>query len=83
MGAGFSKMNQLTVIQASQGLCRYILNTFPDARQRGIVIGRDHRHHSDEFARLTACIFLSEGIKVHYFKKLVHTPLVVRTVFQF
>ena len=32
---------------------------------------------SEEFARLTACTFLSEGIRVYYIKDLVHTPMVV------
>ncbi|KAK9376799.1 uncharacterized protein V1513DRAFT_438168 [Lipomyces chichibuensis] len=74
--AGFSRMNDLTVLQASQGLAVYVAQTVPDALEKGIVIGHDHRHHSYDFARLTACAFITKGFKVHYFDKLVHTPLV-------
>ncbi|KAK9473992.1 uncharacterized protein V1510DRAFT_413294 [Dipodascopsis tothii] len=76
MEAGFSRMNDLTVLQASQGLARYVEANVPDALARGIVIGHDHRHHSEDFARLTACAFLTAGFKVHFFDELVHTPLV-------
>ncbi len=81
MEAGFSRMNDLTVLQASQGLAIYIENTVTDAKKRGIVIGHDHRHHSDDFARLTAFAFLERGFKVWYYKELVHTPLVVKKFF--
>merc|ERR1712093_953049 len=50
MEAGFSRMNDLTVLQASQGLCAYILEHEPEARQKGVVIGHDHRHNSSRFA---------------------------------
>ncbi|KAK9467172.1 hypothetical protein V1512DRAFT_262123 [Lipomyces arxii] len=74
--AGFSRMNDLTVLQASQGLAEYVSRTVPDALERGVVIGRDHRHGSEDFARLAACAFITKGFRVHYFDKLVHTPLV-------
>ncbi|KAF9977951.1 Phosphoglucomutase-3 [Actinomortierella ambigua] len=76
MEAGFSRMNDLTVIQASQGLCLYVLEHVPNAKERGVVIGHDHRHHSNDFARLTAGVFLSKGVKVYAYKDLVHTPMV-------
>jgi phosphoglucomutase len=77
MEAGFSRMNDLTVLQASQGLALYIEKTVRNAKTRGVVIGHDHRHHSDDFARLTAYAFIQRGFKVWYYKELVHTPLVV------
>jgi phosphoglucomutase len=77
MEAGFSRMNDLTVLQASQGLAMYIESHVEDAKTRGVVVGHDHRHHSEDFARLTAAAFLQRGIKVWYYKELVHTPLVV------
>ncbi|KAI9357205.1 hypothetical protein BD770DRAFT_322263 [Pilaira anomala] len=80
MEAGFSRMNDLTVLQASQGLAAYIEQHVDDAKTRGIVIGHDHRHHSDDFARLTAFAFLHRGFKVWYYKHLVHTPLVPYTI---
>lgn len=83
MEAGFARMNSVSVIQASQGLAEYVLQNVEDAKHKGIVIGRDARHNSDKFARLTAAAFLSKGIKVWWFDEPVHTPLVPFAVRQF
>ncbi|WPH00074.1 phosphoglucomutase-2 [Acrodontium crateriforme] len=74
MKAGFAHMNSLTVLQASQGLAQYI----NDVQGPGlsVVIGYDARHNSAKFARLAAGAFLAKGIKVLWFGKLVHTPMV-------
>ena len=41
MGAGSAFLNDLTVIQASQGLLRYLRLMFPDdIREKGIVVGK-------------------------------------------
>ncbi|TGZ81169.1 hypothetical protein EX30DRAFT_395678 [Ascodesmis nigricans] len=74
MQAGFSRMNDLTVIQASQGLASYILEQNPSGSS--IVIGHDHRHNSARFARLAAGVMISRGIKVYFYDTLVHTPMV-------
>ncbi|GBB97055.1 hypothetical protein RclHR1_02900018 [Rhizophagus clarus] len=76
MEAGFSRMNDLTVIQASQGLCMYLLDTLPTSVTKGVVIGHDHRHNSERFAKLTAAIFITKGFTVYFYRGLVHTPLV-------
>lgn len=76
MQAGFACMNDLTVIQASQGLCKYLQTLVSDLKQRGVVVGYDGRHHSKEFAEWTAATFLSQGIKVYLFSTLVPTPFV-------
>jgi phosphoglucomutase len=76
MEAGFSRMNSLTVIQASQGLAEYLLATIPNTKTRGVVIGRDARHNSKKFAQLTAAAFVTKNIKVWWFEIPVHTPLV-------
>ncbi|RHZ83008.1 hypothetical protein Glove_100g20 [Diversispora epigaea] len=76
MQAGFSRMNDLTVIQTSQGLCMYLLDAIPSSPTRGVVIGHDHRYNSERFAKLSAAVFLSKGIIVYYYRGLVHTPLV-------
>ena len=40
MGAGFAFLNDLTIIQATQGLLRYMRLMFPDdIQERGVVIG--------------------------------------------
>ena len=76
MQAGFSGMNSLIVIQASQGLAEYLLAEQKDVKSRGVVIGRDARFQSEKFAILTGSVFVKKGIKVWYFEDLVHTPLV-------
>lgn len=75
MEAGFTRMNSLTVIQASQGLAAYLLSQEPSAKSKGVVIGRDARYNSEKFAKLSAAAFIAKGIKV-YWLDIVHTPLV-------
>ncbi|KAJ2714106.1 hypothetical protein H4R19_001902 [Coemansia spiralis] len=76
MEAGYSRLNQLTVISASQGLAAYVEREVADAHERGVVVGHDHRHNSATFARLTARAFLDRGFRVHLFPELGPTPAV-------
>jgi phosphomannomutase len=75
MKAGFAYMNDLTVIQASQGLATYLEKTVSNGKQQGVIVGYDGRHNSRRFAELTANIFLSRGFVVHLFNTTVPTPL--------
>lgn len=83
LGAGFCKMNDVTVIQATQGLCKYLLTQFTDIKSMGVAIGHDARHGSHRFARLTAAVFLHEGIKVYLFSDIVPTPFVPFSVLKY
>jgi phosphomannomutase len=76
MVAGNSGMNQLVVLQTTQGVCRYLLESVPDARTRGVVVGYDGRHNSRLFAETAAAVLLSQGIVVHLFSRLTATPMV-------
>jgi phosphomannomutase len=76
MEAGWSRMNDLIIIQASQGLCAYVLENVRNASNRGIVIGHDHRHNSERWSRMTAAVFASNRVQVYLHRGLVHTPLV-------
>lgn len=76
MGAGFARLNSLTIIQTSQGLAEFVLSSVPNARTAGIVVGYDARHNSKKFAQLAASVFESKGITVLWYEDLVHTPLV-------
>ncbi|KIJ69608.1 hypothetical protein HYDPIDRAFT_80976 [Hydnomerulius pinastri MD-312] len=76
MEAGWARMNDLIVIQASQGLCAYVLQHVDKAAERGIVIGHDHRHNSEKWARITAAVFISNNVKVYLHRGIVYTPLV-------
>ncbi|PVV01098.1 hypothetical protein BB560_004498 [Smittium megazygosporum] len=76
MEAGFSRMNCVTVIQASQGLSLFVKDNVPNAESRGVVIGHDHRYNSEIFAQLSAAVFLYYGYTVYYLGGLSMTPLV-------
>jgi phosphomannomutase len=76
MEAGFSRMNDLTIIQASQGLATYMLQQVNNPQERGVVVGHDHRYNSERWARLTAAAFVAKGFKVYLHRGIVHTPLV-------
>ncbi|KAK2467095.1 hypothetical protein APHAL10511_001353 [Amanita phalloides] len=76
MEAGWSRMNDLIVLQTTQGLCAYVLSMVPSATVRGVVIGHDHRHNSARWAKLAAMVFLNRGFKTYLLQGLVHTPMV-------
>ncbi|MCI4395072.1 hypothetical protein PGIGA_G00176170 [Pangasianodon gigas] len=86
MGPGVSRMNDLTIIQTTQGFCRYLEQCFEDLKQRGVVIGFDARQHtpsgasSKRFASLAAAVFISRGVPVHLFSVFTPTPYVPFTV---
>ena len=77
MGAGFSRLNSLTIIQTSQGLAQYLLEQGgASVVTAGVVIGYDARHNSKKFGELAAAAFIAKGIRVFWFEDLVHTPMV-------
>lgn len=78
MAAGPSRMNDLTIIQTSQGMAKYLLQCF--GKEASIVVGYDSRHNSCKFAHLVARAFVSAGISVHLFSDLVPTPYVPMAV---
>lgn len=49
MGAGTTRMNDVTVIQASQGLAKYVKECFENAQSAGVVIGFDGRYNSQRY----------------------------------
>ena len=75
-------MNSLTVVQASQGLAKYIKQRHEGPGQASVVIGRDARHNSDKFAKLAARAFEAEGIHVWWYSKSSPTPFVPFTLLQ-
>uniref|UniRef100_A0A2K6MW39 Phosphoglucomutase 2 n=1 Tax=Rhinopithecus bieti TaxID=61621 RepID=A0A2K6MW39_RHIBE len=96
MGPGISRMNDLTIIQTTQGFCRYLEKQFSDLKQKGIVISFDARAHPSilitqlsfsslalcirRFARLAATTFISQGIPVYLFSDITPTPFVVEAL---
>jgi phosphomannomutase len=80
LGAGPARMNRAVVRQATVGLARHLLATVPDARARGVVVGRDTRRQSDVFADDVAGVLAAHGIPALVFPKLASTPLVAFAV---
>jgi hypothetical protein len=78
MGAGYINMNDVTVMQASQGLCQYLTDQMGSEvlTAKGVVVGYDARHNSLRFAHITARAFLAKGVPVRLFGKPVPTPFV-------
>lgn len=92
MGAGFALINDVTVLQASQGLVAYLKGHSDEV---SVVVGHDHRHNLQRFAEIVASAALVGGAKVYYLggvadgaadseaaslatsaSGLVHTPMV-------
>jgi phosphomannomutase len=75
MGAGPGRMNRAVVRQATAGLVRWLLRSVPEAARRGVVVARDGRHHSVEFAAETAGVLAAAGIPAWVFPAGTPTPL--------
>lgn len=80
LGAGPNRMNRAVVRRVTAGLAARLRQVDPDAAARGIVVGRDARHRSEEFARDTAAVLTGAGIGVRQFAGPVPTPLVAFAV---
>ena len=72
LGAGTNRMNLFTVMKATRGLGRYLLETFGEP---SCAISCDSRIHSRDFAELAAAVFASMGIRVYLYPKLQPTPM--------
>ncbi|XP_016327322.1 glucose 1,6-bisphosphate synthase-like isoform X3 [Sinocyclocheilus anshuiensis] len=89
MGAGFACINDLTVIQSTQGMYKYLAKYFPDLKTRGLVVGFDTRAQtssgctSERLARLTAAVMLCKDIPVYLFSTYVPTPFVPYAVMKY
>ena len=75
MGAGPARMNRAVVRSATAGLARWLLRTVPDVVHRGVVVARDGRHMSIEFAADTAAVLAGAGIPAWVFPAGTPTPL--------
>ncbi|WP_046244705.1 phospho-sugar mutase [Hymenobacter terrenus] len=73
MGPGSNRMNRYTLGMATQGLCNYLIQSFP-GQQIKVAIAHDSRNNSTEFAQIAAGIFSANGIIVYLFEALRPTP---------
>jgi phosphomannomutase len=80
LGAGPNRMNRAVVLCTTWGLAHELLATFPDATEKGVVIGYDGRRYSREFALDTALVLAAAGIHAHLFDDVAPTPLTAYAV---
>jgi phosphoglucomutase len=73
MGAGSNRMNRYTLGMATQGLCNYLKQNFPDQEIK-VAIAHDSRNNSRKFAEIVAGIFSGNGITAYLFDELRPTP---------
>jgi phosphoglucomutase len=74
MGVGSNCMNKYTVGVATQGLCNYLLKTYP-GKPIKVALAHDSRNNSPYFTQITADVFSANGIEVYKFSELRPTPL--------
>lgn len=75
VGAGESRMNRAVVRRTTHGLARYLLERDPEAARRGVVVGRDARRGSPEFAEDAAAVLAAAGIPALILPGHAPTPL--------
>lgn len=80
LGAGPNRMNRVVVRRVTAGLAAWLRQADPGAAARGLVVGRDARHRSEEFAADTAAVLAGAGIGVRQFAEPVPTPLLAFAV---
>jgi phosphoglucomutase len=73
MGAGSNRMNRYTLGMATQGLCNYLKQSFPNQEIK-VAIAHDSRNNSRLFAETVANIFSGNGITAYLFDDLRPTP---------
>lgn len=81
MGVGLNRMNRYTVMQATEGLARYIEKR-QETDASGVVIGFDSRNNSEVFAHAAAEVLAKHGIPVYLFREIVPTPVVSYALLQ-
>lgn len=81
MGVGLNRMNRYTVMQATEGLARYIEKR-QETDASGVVIGFDSRNNSEAFAHAAAEVLAKHGIPVYLFREIVPTPVVSYALLQ-
>jgi phosphomannomutase len=85
VAAGPNRMNRAVVRATTAGLAGWLVGrgramVGPGAAEAGVVIGRDARHRSDEFADEAARVLAGAGIRVHLLPGPQPTPLLAFAV---
>ncbi|MDH3725912.1 MAG: phospho-sugar mutase [Myxococcales bacterium] len=82
LGAGPNRMNRVTVIRATAGLCAWLRQQLPNAVERGICVGFDARRMSREFATDAAGVIAGAGFQVWMLDGEMPTPVLAFSVLE-
>ena len=82
LGAGPNRMNRVTVIRATAGLCAWLRQQLPNASERGVCVGFDARRMSLELATDTAGVIAGAGFQVWMLDDEMPTPMLAFSVLE-
>lgn len=74
LGPGTNRINIHTIRKATQGYANYIMQAGKEACEKGIAIGYDNRHMSQELAFDCANLLAKNNIRSYVFESLRPTP---------
>jgi phosphomannomutase len=80
MGPGADQFNIRLVEQVTAAMCRHLLTAVPNAASRGVCVGFDARHHSQDFAQAVCEVLAAHHIRAWRFERAVPTPLLAFAV---
>ena len=83
IGAGPSRMNRLVVRRAAAGLVDHLIATVPGATAMGLLIARDARHKSADFASDTARVAAARGMRAIVIDGATPTPILAWNIPRF
>lgn len=76
LGEGETLLNESHVARTATAYAKYLLDNFKDVQNKGVVIGRDNRLKSKEFAQICAFVLSSYNIKVYFHEQIAPTPFI-------
>jgi len=79
MGLGTNRINQYTLGMATQGLCNYLKQAFPNESLK-VAIAYDCRNNSQRLAGIVADVFSANGVTVYLYEDLRVTPQLSWTI---
>lgn len=75
LGPGSNRLNIFVIRKVTTAFALYLLRTYKDAKEMGVVISHDNRLYSREFTLESAKVLSSYGIKTYIFDALRPTPV--------
>ncbi len=83
LGAGPARMNRLVVRRTTAGVARWLVGQGETVASAGIVVGRDARHGSAQFAADVVEVAAALGVRVRVLPQPLPTPLTAFAVLHY